>query len=392
MNARYGALATYSGTGKGIFVAVPVYAIVVIALFTRLRAVLACFHKHWPFSALALLSLASFAWSQFPIRSLEFSLLLTLDTLFAFYFCLRFSQDGQMRLLLIVGWMCLLFSIALSLFFPKFGMDYTEGVAGNWRGMYDHKNTCAMMTTFLLSPALFVKTGSLLGSVGRIIYVFLSVALIVMTQSRTGWILVFCLFICAGILRLLTSLSGRDRYVALAIGPPVVLSAVIVLGSYTRDIAFLIGKDPTMSGRTVIWSLLIKPILKRPLLGYGYSAFWGNLQGESGAAFQGTTWIPLQAHNGYIEVLLSLGIVGLGLVLYSIIVAIRNVVVCVHDGDSIYHEWAACIVVLMMVVSLDEGALTSSSNIIWIMYILACVGLSQGSRDIRWRGLHELSR
>lgn len=199
MNARYGALATYSGTGKGIFVAVPVYAIVVIALFTRLRAVLACFHKHWPFSALALLSLASFAWSQFPIRSLEFSLLLTLDTLFAFYFCLRFSQDGQMRLLLIVGWMCLLFSIALSLFFPKFGMDYTEGVAGNWRGMYDHKNTCAMMTTFLLSPALFVKTGSLLGSVGRIIYVFLSVALIVMTQSRTGWILVFCLFICAGI-------------------------------------------------------------------------------------------------------------------------------------------------------------------------------------------------
>ncbi|MEL6163185.1 MAG: O-antigen ligase family protein, partial [Cyanobacteria bacterium J06628_3] len=34
------------------------------------------------------------------------------------------------------------------------------------------------------------------------------------------------------------------------------------------------GKDPTLTGRTPMWGMMIKFIMERPWLGYGRGAFW----------------------------------------------------------------------------------------------------------------------
>ena len=65
------------------------------------------------------------------------------------------------------------------------------------------------------------------------------------------------------------------------------------------------GKNATLTGRTGIWGLLIRSIAKRPLLGYGYYAFWQGVKGESANVILATHWVFGYAHNGIIEICLA---------------------------------------------------------------------------------------
>jgi exopolysaccharide production protein ExoQ len=71
------------------------------------------------------------------------------------------------------------------------------------------------------------------------------------------------------------------------------------------------GRDASLTGRTGIWqTVLSEPI--NPVFGTGYSSFWlGERLQRIWALYPRTPLV--QAHNGYIEVYLNLGVVGLAL-------------------------------------------------------------------------------
>ncbi len=72
------------------------------------------------------------------------------------------------------------------------------------------------------------------------------------------------------------------------------------------------GRDASFTGRTGIWeTLLQEPI--NPMLGVGYGSFWlGERLTRLWAIFYPTPII--QAHNGYLEVYLNLGLIGVCLI------------------------------------------------------------------------------
>lgn len=69
----------------------------------------------------------------------------------------------------------------------------------------------------------------------------------------------------------------------------------------------------TLTGRTDIWDVVIPEILQNPLVGVGFAAFWNpvNLPRMEGAV----GFPVVSAHNGFLEELLSTGVIGLGLFL-----------------------------------------------------------------------------
>jgi exopolysaccharide production protein ExoQ len=72
------------------------------------------------------------------------------------------------------------------------------------------------------------------------------------------------------------------------------------------------GRDATFTGRTGLWeTVLQEPI--NPLVGVGYANFW---LGERLTRFWAMypTSPPIQSHNGFIEVYLNLGLIGLCLI------------------------------------------------------------------------------
>lgn len=83
-----------------------------------------------------------------------------------------------------------------------------------------------------------------------------------------------------------------------------------------------IGRDPTLTGRTEIWQDVLN-MVTNPLIGCGYDSFW--LGGRIAWMWEKYWFHPTQAHSGYIEIYLTLGVIGLLLLMVIIISTFRNV-------------------------------------------------------------------
>ena len=350
----YGSLTLVVATSENTVVLLAILLVSVALLFPRLMRVLSRCGKDKVFIASAVLAVVSCLWSQFPTRSLGYSLCLVVDTLFAFYLYERFGTKRLLQLLLVLGWICVLLSVALSLFCPQFGVSQIAESAGRWRGMYGNPNACSIMTSLLLVGAFFTPATTLVAKCFRIIYGSLSAFLILMTQSATGKILLGSLVVCVGGAKLAEKLSLRNRVIGavlIVVTLPLGLSSVVFRLS---QISYMLGRDPSFSGRTEIWNAAIISLLKHPFLGYGYMAFWRGLQGESATAALGATWVAATTHNGFLDVWLTLGMVGLGLILCSFVRALRDAVLCLGAGGTPFTRWCICIIALMIILSVDE--------------------------------------
>ena len=71
----------------------------------------------------------------------------------------------------------------------------------------------------------------------------------------------------------------------------------LAVGVFPEEMFGLIGKDPTLTGRTDIWVLLIESIKERWTLGYGYGAYWQEELGPSFAVRNALEWGVPTAHN-----------------------------------------------------------------------------------------------
>jgi O-antigen ligase len=73
------------------------------------------------------------------------------------------------------------------------------------------------------------------------------------------------------------------------------------------------GRGSGFSGRTILWSALLNGGTN-PIFGTGYESFWVGQRPEqllTGVFF----FIPNEAHNGYLEIYLTLGLIGLFLLI-----------------------------------------------------------------------------
>jgi exopolysaccharide production protein ExoQ len=91
------------------------------------------------------------------------------------------------------------------------------------------------------------------------------------------------------------------------IGGFALVAAEWAFGIYANVIQ-LLGKDPTLTDRTLLWADLLK-VKVNPLFGAGFESFWLGERFRNFAASH--WWAPNQAHNGYLETYLNLGLVGL---------------------------------------------------------------------------------
>jgi exopolysaccharide production protein ExoQ len=141
-----------------------------------------------------------------------------------------------------------------------------------------------------------------------------------------------------------------------------------------------IGRSDGLSGRTQIWNAVLASILHRPIGGYGYDAFWSLPQGEVAHIFAAAGWVVTSAHNGFLNVFLELGLIGIVLVAGTFLQAFRDASRVFHPGHSRYVDWCIGIVFLTLLYNLDERTLMATQYLPWVLYIVACTGLSESAR------------
>jgi exopolysaccharide production protein ExoQ len=359
--------------------------VVSLLVLGRLTKVVSIGRNHWVFLALCGWALFTSLWSAAPMHSALNAAYVTLNVLFAFYLCVRFEPLDQFRILQLAGWIVILMSIGVCCIVPRYGISNTEaGAIGAWTGIFLHKNQCAIMVSYLLPIAFFVPTAGQMARICKAAYVSLAICLILMSQSRTGWLLVAVSLAYVGFLKLTSKFAPKDRTV-LSGAAIVVVATVCILGAvYFQSILLILHKDPTLTGRTEIWAAALGSAFKRPIIGYGYTAYLVSEESVNmRAALRG---INDAIDNGYLVVWLELGGVGVALFCLSLISALRNSAVCLWRGGRPYTGFWVLIILMTIITNVGEADMMEQNHLTWIMYVMACIALSAEARRIRNQG------
>jgi exopolysaccharide production protein ExoQ len=328
------------------------------------------------FTASASLATLSFLWSVDPSLSLRSGLYLLLNTMFVYYLVQRFPVQELMRLMLGAGAVVAVMSIATAVVLP----GYAWGSAGSHvalQGAFVAKNVLGNVAVFLLTPALFVR-GIRLWI--RATYIAVMLALIVLSFSVQAWAAALFCFFFAGVCMLFGRLPKREaKWIAFVTLLPL-LTGMFVLLTYRMEILQFLDKDPTLSGRTIIWKAVLGSVEKRPILGWGYNAFWQGFKGESGLVLLKVHFAIAQSQDGVLDVLLGLGGVGLAFVVATFLQGFRNAAKCFRLGVSDAARWYLLIILLTIGYSIGEANLQQPNILPWMMYIMACTGLAAEAR------------
>lgn len=336
----------------------------------RWRAALAAVSRRATLMALTALALASAEWSATPEVTLRRALALVGTTALGVLLAARFTPRGLLRVVAaafgIMAVLSLLFAVAL----PAYGVDH--GIhPGAWKGVFLHKNALgkAMVIgsiTFTLLWADLPRGRRWMGVAG----VGFCMSLLLLSTSKTALTVLVALLASAALFRLL-----RAR---LDIAVMVFIAAVVVGGSVVALVAAnwealltAMGKDPSLTGRLPMWQVLLGTVAERPWLGYGYTAFWLGEAGPSAAPLKKIGWNAPNAHNGYVDLTLQLGLVGLGLFLAGYLAAFRQALAGMRRTVTADGLWPLLILTLMLLYNFSESVLLERNNVDWVLYVAA---------------------
>ena len=357
------------------------YSIAMWAIVSHLKSVFLVAFQMKILTLLALLTIVSAIWSQDPIRTSYNGVFYLVCTLFAFYLFLRFPATEIMTLVMMTGALVCVLGVFLVVFFPNAGLSNFEvRTAGAWKGMFLDRTTAGKCLTFLLSPALVFGYRKV--KFRHVAYIGLLLTSIVMARAVTAMFVVFAYALFMIGLRISRRLEYRT---ALLLG--VTTFSVCLLVAYfavplAADLFAAFGRDLTLTGRTQVWSAIMPSMSQRPLLGYGFYAFWLGMSGESGNVIRAAHWFFGYAHNGMLEIVLQLGLVGLVIFLITFVNAVKDAATCYRER-SMGVDWYIGLLFLTVLYNIDEATVVWPTDLLSILYIVACCGLSGTARRLK---------
>jgi exopolysaccharide production protein ExoQ len=296
------------------------------------------------FLALAILASRSFKWGEFVSHNLTlcaFLLLALISMAWSDYpfvaFKRWFRDAGQYLMALVVlsdpkpleairtlfRRLCFLLiplSIVMSKYFPELAKEYDVWTGqGYFVGATTSKNMLGLLC--LVSGIFFLwdtavrwpsrkdkRTKLIIGI--NVSFFAMTLWLLNIADSATSRI---CLAIGSVVL-VASQIGTFKRHPKLLLVPiPIVfllyLFLTFALGiDLNAAVAVMVGRDPTLTGRTDIWDAVLS-LHTNPILGTGYESFWlGPRLQQIWAMVGGIN----EAHNGYLQTYLNLGFVGVG--------------------------------------------------------------------------------
>jgi exopolysaccharide production protein ExoQ len=342
-----------------------IYLIAFIFMFPYRRYVIVLCRKEKMLFLLMAAAVLSTVWSEIPGLTLRRSVILCATTVFGLYLATRYTLTQQLRLYAWTFSIGILLSFFFVCFYPQYGVMSGE-LAGAWKGAYTHKNDLGKAMS--LGAVVFLFTGWTAERYRLVCWVGATLALTLIWESQSVTAIGICMTLVTIVL-CLRFLHWKKLVAVVTLTMSVSVLAVMLL---PQDLNILssINKDITLTGRTELWTSLINKIARRPLLGYGYNGFWvGVDEGESGQVVHEVGWNVQSAHNGFLDLCLSLGLMGLLIFGLQFGAAMWRAFRIERSSWSAEGLWPATFLVFFLLYNLDESGLVEHNNAYWIIYV-----------------------
>jgi len=279
------------------------------------------FKKNWLFMLILAYMLLSVTWSSVPGISFrrwgrEFIVLIVA--------CLLLSETNPLKAFFStfrkVIYIYLPLSLVLIKYFPAFGREYNRWTGElMWVGMASQKNGlalfCAFSAIFLIwslwkglgNRGLLESKLPLLVDASMLV---LAIYLMTGPKRTINYSVTSFLSLLTGLIAVLIVKQTTKKQLRLGKGVIAVVLLIILIGTFmplsgkiqVKGLAQILGRSETLTGRTDIWNSLLPYAKKHMILGYGYGGFWTTYLRET---------IASNAHNGYLDTILTMGLIGL---------------------------------------------------------------------------------
>ena len=348
----------------------------------RTRTLLAA---NWPILIYFFYCLLSVAWSYYPDVSFKRWIKAIGDVAMVLVIVTdRQPVAAFERLISRVGFLLLPASVLLIKYYGNLGRAYDPSGGLSNTGVTTNKNVLGVVL-FVISLGTLWHVITLMRAKGQpkrrrhllahIVLLAFGIALLQMANSATS----SACFLLGGGLMLATGLRAirnRPGWVhALCLG--IVLAGGLILLFGGESVATgALGRKSNFSGRTEIWAAVI-PAVPNSIVGAGFESFWISPCVQN--VWRGLVgwWHPEalnEAHDGYIEVYLNLGWIGVCLIALILISGYRLAVAAYRLNPSVGGLMLAYIVALA-VYSITEAGFRALA-LSWIFLLLAVVSAS----------------
>jgi exopolysaccharide production protein ExoQ len=370
---------------QGIWLVVYVVVIARVASWHRLLIPLIWANKS--LCALVLLALVSAAWSWDSVATLHHGVALLVTTLFGIDFALRYSIREQLRFVCIVLASVIALSIAAELFFSGV-LPHFDPNPAIWQGVFGQKNTLGKIV--VLAAAAFLSRSRDSRKDTFVVVALMVIAGVVVMAAHSASSLVELIAIIL-ISRALVSLRWRRESLIIAVFVTLLIAipaTFVVLKNFDRVTAAL-GRDATLTGRTEVWRLARQSIAAHPVLGYGYDVFWEYSSREATRIRSEVMWDVPNAHNGLLDVLLDVGIVGLLLYGIAYIVTLRRVSVLFRSDSANELMWPLLFLAVGLLCQVTESSIVKPNSIYWILFVAVSVSVTGARISVEHRAPDE---
>lgn len=248
--------------------------------------------------------------------------------------------------------------------------------AGEWRGVFSHKNQAGAVMVMIIFIGLFVmrvRSLALGGAITALAAIFLG-----FSQSKTAIAVLPLVFILSAIVsRSRRPMIGVTLVVAVLAAFNLFSVGTIIFEPVHRLVA-MVMPDATFTGRTDIWEIGVQAVAQRPITGYGFSSFFGTDQVVYGLG-ENTNWAnaATDAHNAYLNLALTIGLPGLLLtILWVVVLPIADFYRLPSDNQSaplqllflricLYGIYSSCF----------ESSIFQQVGEVWFFFMISIFGL-----------------
>jgi exopolysaccharide production protein ExoQ len=362
-------------------------AAAIAVLIRRRNRTLTLLAANWPILIYFAYCLTSVAWSYYPdvsfkrwikaLGDLAMVLIVTTEPQL---------RDALRRLFSRVGFLLLPASVLLIKYYPNLGRGFdVDGNATN-TGVTTDKNIFGVVLLVISLGALW-NIMTLIRARGQLhrarhllaqgVLLAFGIALLRMANSATS---IACFILGGGLmlaasLRAIRNQPARVHMLCLAI---VLIGGLALLFGGASVAAQVLGRKSNITGRTDIWAAVI-PAAPNSIVGAGFESFWISPCAEKfwrALLVQGWwhPWELNEAHNGYIEVYLNLGWIGVGLVSLLLASGYKRCVAVFRRNPSIGSLMLAY-TIAAVVYSITEAGFRMLDPM-WIFLLLAVISAS----------------
>jgi exopolysaccharide production protein ExoQ len=349
------------------------YIILIFLLIINFHKIAYTLAQNKTLILLVSIAFASLLWSEVPSETFEQLRGLARTTIFGAYLAARYTIKDQMNLLAWAIGIAGILSFAVCILNPSYGIATTNGVV-TWQGIYNFKQYLGRVMALGASVYLITilrKGKNLWFGIAGLILAF---ALIVLSASKTALIMLIFSILLLPVYKVIRQKANVRVIFILAI---LVIGASIlslIINNLESIVVDVLGKDLELNGRSSIWTLAIDKAIERPWLGYGYVAFW---KSDAGQYIIRNTWGALvdssngwHAHNGFLEMILQLGLVGCTILIFEICFSFYKIIILLIKTEKFEYFWLLQFLSITIIWNLSEViTFLSASNIFWIIYV-----------------------